>query len=302
MVDVLAVEEPAEIPEKYQRLRFVVSAADEDRFVGEVWSLGTLGVESLDGADGDKEYLVYFPSPLATGLRNLISVGQRLAGAELIEVADVATEDWQVVYRQRSRPFAVGRRWWVDTREPDLSPVQVPAQRRLLRIPARTAFGTGSHASTALIVQLMENERITGKRVLDVGTGSGILAMVALASGAASVVALDRDPNAVFVAAETCRLNGLEPVLLAGSLGSLRQPSTFETYDLVLANVLPSRLRPDYPRLAQYLRPAGALLMSGILQEQESDVLAEMAALGLRAGDSVREKEWIALRLEHDEP
>lgn len=302
MADDLTVEEPAEIPEKYQRLRFLVSAVAEDRFIGEVWSLGTLGVESLDGADGDSEYLVYFTSPLATGIREWVSAGPCLPGAELIEVAEVATEDWQVVYRQRSRPFAVGRRWWVDPREPDSSQVQVPAQRRLLRIPARTAFGTGSHASTALIIQLMENEHISGKRVLDVGTGSGILAMVALVSGAASVVALDRDPIAVFVAAETCQLNELEPVLFAGGLGSLRQPSAFMTYDLVLANVLPSRLRPDYPRLAQCLRPAGALLMSGILQEQESDVLAEMAALGLRAGDSVREKEWIALRLEHDEP
>jgi len=302
LVDERFDEEPSAISEKYQRLRFLVSAADEDRFVAEVWSLGTLGVESVEAGRGSAEYRVYFTLPLQPAIQELLDGRHVITGAELMDAAAVASEDWQRAYRSRSAPFAVGKRWWVDPREPNERPLQAPDQRQLLRIPARTAFGTGSHASTALLVQLMEEVRLGGKRVLDVGTGSGILAMVALASGAESVTALDTDPVATFVALETCRLNDLEPQLLAGGLVSIRMRPPFEAFDVVLANVLPSRLRPDLPNLAGCLRPGGMLLLSGVLQEQEPDVLSELIGLGWRFKSHCCREEWVALHLERARP
>jgi len=152
------------------------------------------------------------------------------------------------------------------------------------------------------MVQLMEEMQFEGKRVLDVGTGSGILAMMALATGAESVTALDTDPVAAFVALETCRLNGFLPRLLAGGLASVRLRDPIEAYDVVLANVLPSRLRSDFPYIADSLRPAGVLLLSGMLCDQESDVVAEMEGLGLCFKNHLYRDEWVALRLERARP
>ena len=295
-------KEVTAISEKYQCLRFLVAVADEDRFVATTWSLGTLGLEVTEAAAGSREYLAYFPAGPEPGVFDLIDGRWELAGAELIERTEVSSQDWQSEYRSRSVPFAVGRRWWVDPREPDQRVQEVPGKRQLLRIPARMAFGTGAHASTALIVELMEGMRFEGKKVLDVGTGSGILAMVALASGAESVTALDIDPVAAFIALQTCQLNGLRPHLLAGGLSAIRDLSPGETFDVVVANVLPSRLRSDFGILADYLRPAGVLLLSGLLEEQEEGVLSEMTGLGWCCKSRLCRDEWVALSLELEIP
>lgn len=302
MVEERLDEEPQRIPDKYQRLRLLVSTTDEDRLVAELWSLGSLGVESTGTAIDQTECLAYFTLPLQPVVEDLTRGRQTVAGAKVLEVAEVAEEDWQRAYRRRSVPFAVGKRWWVDPREPGRRLPEPPNPRRLLRIPARTAFGTGSHASTALIVELMEGVQLTGGKVLDVGTGSGILAMVALASGAESVTALDTDPVAAFVALETCRLNGLVPHLLAGGLASIASPASREAFDVVVANVLPSRLRSDFPRLGPCLKPSGVLLLSGLLQEQQPQVLSEMSGLGWHCRQHLRRQDWVALRLERDRP
>jgi ribosomal protein L11 methyltransferase len=295
-------EESTDIPEKYQRLRFRVPAADEDQFVAAVWSLGTLGLESVEVAAGTCEFLAYFTNSLDLGLLDQIEGRYVLAGADLTDVDLVMDQDWQREYRARTVPFAVGQRWWVDPREPDQPVSEPPDQRQLLRIPARMAFGTGSHASTALIVELMGELRLEGRRVLDVGTGSGILAMVALASGAESVTALDIDLVAAFLALQTCRLNNLRPRLLAGGMAAIRVRPPGETFDVIVANVLPSRLRSDYAVLANCLRPAGVLLLSGLLQEQKEDVLAEMTELGFRPRSHLGRDEWVALHLERAFP
>ena len=266
--------------------------------MAEVWSLGTLGVESRDAGADRSEYLVYFGLPLGPAVRELIRGRQTVAGAEMMDAVEVSLEDWQRTYRQRSSPFAVGKNWWVDPREPDLRLTDAPDQRRSLRIPARTAFGTGSHASTALMVELMEEMRFEDKRVLDVGTGSGILAMIALAMGAESVTAVDIDPVATFVARETCRLNGFLPRLLAGGMAAIRLRDPSKAYDVALANVLPTRLRADIADVVASLRPAGVLLLSGMLRDQQSEVVAEMAGLGLRCKSRHYQEEWVALRLE----
>lgn len=244
------------------------------------------------------ECLAYFASPLEPAQEELCRRDRPLAGAELVDISEISSADWQRAYRDRSTPFAVGRNWWVDPREPDQRYCEATVSRQLLQIPARTAFGTGSHASTALVVELMEEIECAGKRVLDVGTGTGILAMVALASGAKSVIALDIDPVAAFVAWETCRLNGLEPAIFAGGLASIRNLRPGARFDLILANVLPARLRQDLPKLAPCIEPGGLLLLSGLLHEHEAAVSTEMAGMGWQPTIRVGRDEWLALCLE----
>lgn len=279
-------------------MRYRVAAAEEDRFVAEVWSLGTVGIEIAANDGKSAEYLVYFPWPVTGEIRNLMLGWETPVGASLLESTEVVSSDWLSVYRSQVVPFAVGSRWWIDPREPSSGPVATPEGRLLLRIPARTAFGIGSHASTALMIELMDEVDLEGFRVLDVGTGTGILAMVALASQAATVLGLDTDPVATFVASSTCRLNGWSPQLLAGGLSSLLLQPSLPAFDLVMANILLSHIRPEFSTLGDCLRHGGLLLLSGLLDTQRSQVTSELKDLGFAYRNHRVQDEWAAIVLE----
>lgn len=291
-------EEAIPISAKYYSLRFRVPANDDDRFLAAVWSFDTLGLEVRDLSGGDQEYLTYFRSPPDPAAIRSIEGQDRPAGTRLLGQKSVVEDDWQRQYRLRSVPFALGERWWVDPGEPNLRRLDPEDRRYPLRIPARTAFGTGSHASTSLMVDLMDGLSLVDTKVLDVGTGSGILAMIALASGARSVTAFDVDPAATCIARQTCRLNGFTPSLFAGSVAALRTGSSAAKFDVIVANVLPANLRADLSRVVDCLSPNGVLLVSGLLKDQENERLASLEALGLRARGRRSAQEWLALSLE----
>lgn len=269
--------------------------------MAEMASLSTIGIEEQEPSTDKPSHLVYFRLPVVRAVRDLATQASRIAGAELVDSRELADRDWLALYRERLQPFALGRKWWVDPREPGSPEVPTPSGRRLLRIPAWTAFGTGSHISTALLVRLLETLPLRSKRVLDLGTGTGILAMVALAMGASRVTALDVDPVAACVAYQTCMLNQHQPQILAGRMEALQRGSAVGSYEVALANVIPSRLRPDLPELVQSVKPTGQVLLSGILVEQEAELVAELAELGLRYRSRLGAEGWVALHLEKTE-
>ena len=119
-----------------------------------------------------------------------------------------------------------------------------------------------------------------------------------MASGAAWVTALDIDPVAAFVAYQTCRLNDLQPQIVGGTVRVLRGGSRAGLYDLAMANVIPPLLLPDLPDLVQSVIPAGRVLLSGILVEQEAKLLAELADLGLGFRARLAAEGWVALHME----
>jgi ribosomal protein L11 methyltransferase len=233
------------------------------------------------------------------GPPDLVAGGWGDRGIERLAVELVPERDWLEPYRAASQPFALGRRFLVDPGDPrdDLPPA--PGGRRLLRLPAGRAFGTGSHESTRLAALLLEASEVAGRRVLDVGTGTGILAFAALALGAREVVALDVDPLAAFTARGNVRLNRGQLgrgrlYLFAGAPAALLAPGRF---DLALANVVPSEIRGSLSLLAACLASAGELILSGLLAEQEGEVLSELGGLGLGPRETRRDGEWLALRL-----
>lgn len=274
------------------RLTFRIPAAAEDLLAAELWARGTLGLE-VRPADGGLQVEAYFARPLVTGGAAFgAAEAWRAVGAELLAAVEVPEADWMAGWRAAARPFALGRGFAVDPRDPEGTGAGPGATdgRRLLRLPARRAFGTGSHESTRLAVELLERIAVAGREALDVGTGTGILAFVCLRLGARRVVALDVDPVATFHAAANGRLNRLAPAVLAGSLAALRPDARF---DLAAVNIGAAVLRAELPALVERLRPGSDALFSGILAAEGEALEADLAAAGFRVRTIRRAGEWI---------
>ena len=225
-----------------------------------------------------------------------------LQAFELRPIGEVQTrvvheEDWAEAWKQHFPVLRVGRRLVVRPtwREHVAQPGDV-----VVSLDPGMAFGTGLHPTTRLclagVEQWADVGRLEDARVLDVGCGSGILAVAAALLGAQSVVGIDTDPLAVKATRSNAALNGLAARIEARR-GSLPMPSP-EQFDLVLANLVASVLVDLAAELAEDLRPGGRLLASGIFADREAEVLKAFGAAGLLVVDRLRETDWVALELE----
>ncbi len=208
-------------------------------------------------------------------------------------VTDIPEGDPLEAFRAASRPFAVGERFWLDPGDPSDS--KAPSGRIALRLPASTAFGTGGHESTRLPLLFLEDEPPAGLRVLDVGTGSGVLALAAAALGASRAFGFDTDADAVFVARENLRRHpfGSRVALYAGSVGAVAG-----VFPLVLANMLPGEFLPMRSAVMGRVAPGGRLILSGIPLEREENLRARLRSPRWQLSGRRAEGEWACLCLE----
>jgi ribosomal protein L11 methyltransferase len=267
----------------YSRL-LVPRRAGDDALVGLLSLHGPLGFESAG-----RDLVVYFRG---SGEARAAADGLRAARIRHELATDLVEADPLEAYRVRSRPFAVGRRLWIDPGDPPW--MDPPAGRIALRLPASRAFGTGEHPSTRLALEVLDQEPLPGRSVLDIGTGSGILALAAVALGAGSVVALDKDPEAVFVARENFgrHAEGRHVRLFAGSLAACS-----ERFDLVVANMLAEEMLPEARGLQARAGRSGRLVLSGLTREREKSVLARMRSGRWKLQGRLTEGQWVCLCL-----
>jgi len=272
------------------RRTFLVPPSLEEPFVADLWLEDTLGVLSANEPDGRLRLEAWFdPGAPEWAPGDWPERGVSLAAEETIE-----EQDWFATWRSQARPFPVGRTFFLDPREPEEELPDVPEGRHLLRLPARAAFGTGSHESTSLALELLEGMDLSGRRVLDVGTGTGVLAFATLLGGASLAVGYDVDPAAPFHARDNSRLNRLRPLLFAGRLAALREAPLF---DLALVNVVPEQILPEMPGVTGRLRSGGEAVLSGILRERGRQVLDRMRSLGFAEVDRREDGDWVAFRV-----
>ena len=215
-----------------------------------------------------------------------------LAGTAAFEATLVEPPDWAREWRRFYRPLRVGR---LLISPPWESPPPGPGEIRLVLDPGR-AFGTGHHESTRLCLRALDSEIVRGSRAVDLGTGSGILAVAAALLGAASVRALDTDPGAVEAARGSARLNGVSDRVLVevGSVGASHPgiaPRPGST-DLLLANLSGPLVAELAPELARALRPGGVLITAGYLAGEAPAVGRALGACGLRTLRVESEGEW----------
>lgn len=161
-----------------------------------------------------------------------------------------------------------------------------------LLIDPEQAFGTGHHATTRRCLELLQSLEVVAREVLDVGTGSGILALAAERLGASRTVGIDTDPTAVEVAAANAARNAVTPELRVGSVEVAET-----TFDLVLANLVTGTILDLASDLVAVTRPDGHLILSGIRADRGPEVIELLAQLGTVLLERVEEDGWLALLL-----
>lgn len=268
-----------------------VNADREDEMSGLLWSLGTSGVEFVDTVSRLRAR-AFFLEERVPGLAASLSTLLAPLDGVLVGLAPLEERDWLETFRSQALPFEVGDRFLLDPREVDATPPE-PAGRILLRLPARTAFGTGTHASTALVLRWLEGEDLQGRSVLDVGAGTGVLAFAARCLGASRAVAFDIDPAGPFAARANGFLNGIDGVAhFAGTLAAL---SPGVSFDVACNNVVPEETRPYLPALAAAVRMGGRAFFSGVLTAEADSWSLELSAVGFVEDARSSEAEWTSL-------
>lgn len=215
----------------------------------------------------------------------------QLRRIEPLQVTRLAEEDWAEAWKEFFHVQRIGARVVVKPtwREHRAEPGEV-----VVEMDPGMAFGTGQHPTTRMCVEACEKLVREGTRVLDVGTGSGILSLAAAMLGAASVVAVEVDPVAVEVARKNVSLNGLEDRIRVyqGSLELIGEEGIPTGFDLVLANIIANVIIDLARGLHDVLAPEGRLVASGIIADREQDVRDALVASGLEVEEVVAEGDW----------
>lgn len=257
---------------------------------------GVLGIVSLYGPLGfveeGRDLVACFRDAEAARRASLALSASRV---RFDLVTDIPEGDPLAVFRAASRPFAVGERFWIDPG--DASDSKPPSGRIALRLPASTAFGTGGHESTRLILLFLEEDPPVNLRVLDVGTGSGVLALAAVALGARRAFGFDTDAEAVFVARENLERHpfGSRVTLFAGPVEAVGGG-----FPLVLANLLPEEFLPVRAAVMARVAPGGRLILSGIPLAREERLRARLRSRRWKLSGRRTEGEWACICLERD--
>jgi ribosomal protein L11 methyltransferase len=210
----------------------------------------------------------------------------------------IQDEDWMAAWKQHYRPIPIGKRLlilpaWIED----------PGQGRMaVKIDPSMAFGTGTHPTTQLCMELLEETVQPGKPVIDVGCGSGILTIGAVKLGAARVLAVDIDNAAIRSTKENAQANDALDKIETG-LGSVKEIRegrfTMRSAPLVLANILaPVIIRLFEDGLAELVKPGGKLVLSGILEEQAQGVVDAGEKKGLKKVEIKQSGDWVAILLE----
>ncbi len=276
------------------RFPFVHVDVDEDEAdatSAHLFDLGAQGVEERDattlvkGAAGKVTLVASFASHEEADAA-LAELDANLSP----RLEEIVGDAWRDAWKEHFRPFEIAPGIVV---RPPWEPYDGEA-RVLLELEPGRAFGTGLHETTSLVAGVLAEraDAFAGKALLDVGTGSGILAILALKLGANRARATDIDADAIEVAKENAARNGVAERFDGAAVGL---DAVAETFALVLANIEARVLVPMAPELAAKVAPGGLLVLSGILVPQKDEVVAAYASLELVAAPE--KGEWIALVL-----
>ena len=246
-------------------------------------------------SSGEAQVRTYLPvNRRLNWRRTRIEVGVRLLSLvhpiAPMESRTVEPRDWEEGWKAFYTLLRVGRRLMVC---PSWTEYEAKEGEVVVRLDPGMAFGTGHHPTTRLCLAELERRMRPGARVLDLGTGSGILAIAAAGLGADGVVGLDRDATACTVARRNVRANGLARRVRV-TRGSIPRPGA-SGFDIVLANISAKVLTELASPLAQTLAPDGVLIASGVLEEQGASVAEAFRGAGLHVHEVQAMEDWAVI-------
>ena len=266
--------------------------------------LGALAITLEDAADDP----VLEPAPGSTPLwpavqlrglfeehadrKRIVDGLQAIPGARRpghIDWREIGERDWSRAWMDRFRPMQFGRRLWIVPTNMQIPPAPENVE---IRLDPGLAFGTGTHPTTALCLEWLDGHDLRDRRVVDYGCGSGILGVAAALLGAAAVVCVDNDPQALEATAANAARNAVTGQLA----GQPPEAFTESRADVVLANILARPLVALAPVLTGCVRPGGRLVLSGLLEEQFEEVAAAYRPTCAVTGSATLDG-WIRLEL-----
>ena len=271
----VAIEEPIELIDEGQEYRVLTGQP--------------VKVHAYLPIDGKEEAA---RQQVAEGLWHLSSLGPQFVGD--LQTRVVHEEDWANAWKDYYHVTHIGQRLVIRPSWREYIPMN---NEVVLELDPGMAFGTGLHPTTRMCLEQIEQRTLPGVRVLDVGTGSGILALAAAKLGAANVHCIDNSSVAVESAvanAETNHLSDRINVVL-GVLDETESTRLSGQYDLVLANIIARVIGSIAPYLAQVLAPDGMLITSGIIEDRRHEAEQPLLAAGLKLIDQVMIDDWVTL-------
>jgi len=228
---------------------------------------------------------------ISTGLKRIRNCGLKI-GAGKIRIAKIRREDWVESWKRHFQPIAIGDALLI---KPSWSKKRPRKDQEVVILDPGLSFGTGQHATTSFCLgEIVKRRPLTGeKSLLDLGTGSGILAIAAAKLGYRPVQAIDFDREAVRIARANAHVNGvLNKIKIARGDVTKLSPKPQEQFDLVCANLISNLLIAERKRIVAQLRRGGFLVLAGILRSEFWEVQKAFAALGLQLFRCKIGKEW----------
>lgn len=218
-------------------------------------------------------------------------------GSLEVKLDCVREEDWANNWKQYYKPFTVGEKLII---KPSWEEVSDTGGRKILEIDPASSFGTGQHHTTRLVMELLEKEIKDGDRLLDLGTGSGILSIAALLLGAKSAVMVDIFENSVNTALENTAKNGFGADRAAAFVGNISDDAALRKkigtgYDIITANIVADVIISMSPYFTGFLKKCGKLIISGIITERLDEVYAALNENSIRILKTNEKEGWNAI-------
>ncbi len=206
-----------------------------------------------------------------------------------LDTRSARDEDWANVWKKYYKPFRAGRHIVVKPSWEEYSP---RPEDKIIEMDPGMAFGSGTHETTGMCISLLEDTLQGGENVIDVGTGSGILAIAAALCGAGKVLAVDIDPDAVRVASENVAMNRVQDRVSVQQGDLLTRVNT--VCDLCVANIISDIIISFAEPLKAHIRPDGLFLCSGIVQQRGNEVRTALEKAGYQVLREEHRGEWVA--------
>ena len=251
------------------------------------------GSLEVQGETTNEEALLEKVKRELEGVRQFMDIGEGSVAVD--ETEDI---DWINNWKQYFHQFYIDDILVIPSWE-EVKPQD--SDKLVLHIDPGTAFGTGMHETTQLCIRQLRKHITPKTRLLDVGTGSGILAILSLMFGAKHALGTDLDICAVDAVADNCRANGIDPAdfeLLIGNIitdEAVQKQVGYACYDIVVANILADVLVPLTPVIVNHLKPGGIYITSGIIDDKEQTVRDAVEAAGLQILEVTYQGEWVSV-------